>query len=288
MAPAARPLDRSCLVPVRVDAYIAPMKQYLPFVPSDPLVNVIRLSGVIAPGARGLNDATIGPVIERAFSKGKPKAVALAINSPGGSATQSSLIGGRIRRLAAEKNLPVLAFVEDVAASGGYWLASAADEIVVDANSIVGSIGVISASFGFHELLERNGIERRVHTAGESKSFLDPFQAEKEEDVARLKDLQEKIHQNFIAHVKDRRAGKLPEGRNLFTGEVWVGQSAIDVGLADAVGHMKPVLMERFGKKVKLVPYGPRRSLLSRLGTSLMGAVSDTLDERALRARYGL
>ncbi|MFT6912813.1 MAG: signal peptide peptidase SppA, partial [Paracoccaceae bacterium] len=149
------------------------MKRFIPFMKSDPVVAVVQLSGMIAAGPRGLNDAGIAGSLEKAFSKGKPKAVALVINSPGGSPVQSSLIGSRIRRLADEKKVPVVAFVEDVAASGGYWLAAAADEIFVDESSITGSIGVISSSFGFHELLSRYGVERRVHTAGNSKSFLD-------------------------------------------------------------------------------------------------------------------
>ncbi len=157
------------------------MKRFIPFLKSPPRVAVIRLQGIIASGGRmgaGLNDATLAPVIERAFRRGKPAAVALAVNSPGGSPVQSALIAARIRRLAEEKKLPVHAFVEDVAASGGYWLATAADEIWVDASSVVGSIGVISASFGFPDFLTRHGIERRVHTAGKSKSFLDPFRPE--------------------------------------------------------------------------------------------------------------
>ena len=156
------------------------------FLTAAPFVAVIRLQGAIANGSRGLDDVSLAPVIERAFSKGKPKAIALQINSPGGSAVQSSLIAARIRRLSEEKKIPVFAFVEDVAASGGYWLACAADEIYVDRGSIVGSIGVISAGFGLHELIGNYGVERRVHTAGKSKSMLDPFRPEKPEDVARL------------------------------------------------------------------------------------------------------
>ncbi|MFT4783161.1 MAG: signal peptide peptidase SppA [Paracoccaceae bacterium] len=264
------------------------MKRFIPFMKSDPVVAVVQLSGMIAAGPRGLNDAGIAGSLEKAFSKGKPKAVALVINSPGGSPVQSSLIGSRIRRLADEKKVPVVAFVEDVAASGGYWLAAAADEIFVDESSITGSIGVISSSFGFHELLSRYGVERRVHTAGNSKSFLDPFQPENPEDVVRLKDLQEKIHQNFIAHVSKRRGSKIPEGRDLFTGEIWVGASAIDVGLVDGVGHLKPVMKQRFGDKVRFEVFGPRRSLLQRFGSQVIGDVVGTAQERALFARFGL
>lgn len=256
---------------------------------SPPVVAVIRLSGVIATGTRGqLNDAVLAPVIEKAFARGKPRAVALLINSPGGSPAQSSLIGARIRRLAEEKDIPVTAFVEDVAASGGYWLASAADEIVVDENSIVGSIGVISASFGFHEFINRHGIERRVHTAGKSKSWLDPFQPERAEDVKRLKALQERIHANFKAQVTTRRAGKLSEEVDLFTGDVWVGAQAVEVGLADQVGHLVPVMKQRYGDKVKFANYGNRRALLSRLGMGLVDEALGQVSERAEFARFGL
>ncbi len=264
------------------------MRRYLPFLPSPPIVNVVRLNGIIAAGGRGLNDAGLAPLLERAFGKGKPKAVALVINSPGGSPTQSSLIGARIRRLSEEKKVPTIAFVEDVAASGGYWLAAAADEIIVDANSVVGSIGVISASFGFHDAIGRIGVERRVHTAGRSKSFLDPFRPEKEEDVARLIDLQEQIYGNFIEHVKTRRAGKIDAEADLFTGEIWVGARAIDVGLADAVGHLVPEMKKRFGDKTQFNVFGQRRSLLKRLGLEAMHMIPDAIEERALWARYGL
>jgi signal peptide peptidase SppA len=265
------------------------MKQWLPFMKSDPTVAVIRLSGTIGSAGRGaLNDATLGPVIEKAFSKGKPVAVALEVNSPGGSPVQSSLIGARIRRLAEEKNIPVIAFVEDVAASGGYWLAAAADEIYADTSSVVGSIGVISASFGLHELLAKNGVERRVYTAGNSKSMLDPFRPEQPEDVARLKELLEDIHVNFKEHITTRRAGKLPEGRDLFTGEIWLARKAIEVGLIDGIGHIKPHLQERFGKKVKLRRYGAKKGVLSRFGAQIVGDVLHGVEERAQFARFGL
>jgi len=267
---------------------MAPMLRFLPFSPQLPLVNVVRLTGVIATGPRSLSDAALAPLIERAFTRGKPKAVALVINSPGGSAAQSSLIGARIRRLAAEKKVPVVAFVEDIAASGGYWIAAAADEIFVDDNSITGSIGVISAGFGFDDAIGRIGVERRVYTAGHSKSFLDPFQPEKPEDIERLKGLQEKIHANFIAHVQQRRAAKLAEGEDLFTGEVWVGAQAIEVGLVDAVGHLVPEMKRRYGDKVRFAVYGPRRGFLRRLGMDALAALPAAIEERALWARYGL
>lgn len=262
----------------------------IPFTKKPPLVAVIRLSGQIGSGGRfgsGLNDAGLAPVIERAFARGKPAAVALVINSPGGSPVQSSLIAARIRRLADDKKIPVHAFVEDVAASGGYWLACAGDQIWVDQSSIVGSIGVIFASFGFPELMARHGIERRVHTAGRSKSLADPFLPEKPEDVARLEALQQPIHAAFIAYVKARRAGRLSDG-DLFNADVWVGQQAVDLGLADGVAHLVPRLKALYGDKVRLVAYGPRRSLLRRFGVKLLGGAITEIEERAMLARYGL
>lgn len=253
-----------------------------------PSVSVIRLHGMIAPGtAPRLNDSVLAPVIEAAFRKGRPKAVALAINSPGGSPAQSSLIAARIRRLAGEHRIPVHAFVEDLAASGGYWLATAADDIWLDDNSIVGSIGVISASFGFHDLIARHGVERRVHTAGARKALLDPFRAEDPDDVARLKGWQAQIHAAFIAQVRSRRAGRLDEGAELFEGDAWVGQKAVDVGLADGIAHLTPKLQALYGEKVRLVPYGPRRSLLGRFGLSLAQDALAVAEERALWARFG-
>ena len=264
------------------------MRQYLPFLRKDPVVAVIRLGGMIAQGGRGLNDAGTAGMIERAFRRGKPAAVALVVNSPGGSPAQSSLIAARIRRLAEEKDVPVTAFVEDLAASGGYWLACAADDIQLDENSLVGSIGVISASFGLQDLIARVGVERRVHTAGRSKSFLDPFQPERPEDVARLTALQGQIHDNFIAHVKARRGARLDPGQDLFTGEIWVGRQAVAAGLADGIGHLVPVMKERHGEKVKFAVYGPRRGLLRRFGIAAATGISAELEERALWSRYGL
>ncbi|MDW4550187.1 S49 family peptidase [Defluviimonas sp. D31] len=267
------------------------MKRLLPFLKSPPKVAVIRLQGIISTAGRmgaGLNDATLAPVIEKAFRRGKPAAVALAINSPGGSPVQSALIAARIRRLAEEKKIPVHAFVEDVAASGGYWLATAGDDIWVDASSVLGSIGVISASFGFPEFLARHGIERRVHTAGESKSFLDPFRPEKPEDVARLHAILSPIHDAFKAQVGGRRGARLAGEKDLFTGDVWVGQAAVDEGLADGVAHLVPKLKALYGEKVKLVPYGMKRSIFQRIGGRVLGEALDQIEERALWARYGL
>jgi serine protease SohB len=264
------------------------MKRYIPFVKSDPFVAVIRLQGSIANSGRGLDNPSLAPVIEKAFARGKPAAVALEINSPGGSPVQSSLIASRIRRLADEKKIPVFAFVEDVAASGGYWLASAADEIFVDKASIVGSIGVISAGFGLHDAIGRIGVERRVHTAGKSKSLLDPFQPAKPADVKKLKGWLEDLHETFIAHVKERRGTKLADNPDLFTGEVFIGQKGIDVGLADGIGHLAPVMKERFGDKVTFRRYDQRRPLLARFGARIVDDAVAGIEERAAFARFGL
>lgn len=256
-----------------------------------PVVNVIRLSGVIAESGRfgggALNDATLGPLLERAFHKGKPKAVAIELNSPGGSPVQSSLIGARIRRLSTEKNVPVYAFCEDVAASGGYWLACAADEIYVDDSSIIGSIGVISASFGFHDLMKKQGVERRVHTAGQDKSMLDPFRPERPSDVKRLKALQKKIHDNFIAHVQDRRGSKLASDK-LFTGEVWIGKDAVDNGLVDGIAHLGAKMKEKFGDDVRLNALGQKKSLFKRLGFGSSVNMISNIEERIFWSQFGL
>jgi signal peptide peptidase SppA len=269
--------------------YIGLMKLRLPFIKNPPLVAVVRLSGAIGMSGRGsLNHQSISPVLEKAFRRGKPAAVALELNSPGGSPVQSALIGAQIRRLADELNLPVYAFVEDVAASGGYWLAAAADEIWADDNSVIGSIGVISAGFGAPVFLARQGIERRVYTAGESKSTLDPFQPEKKEDVARLKLLLGDIHDNFIAWVQLRRGDKLDKKAGIFTGEFWLARRAIELGLIDNIGHMKPTMTERFGDKVQFKRYGLRRPFLSRFGAEIANDAMASVEERAAFAQFGL
>lgn len=201
---------------------------------------------------------------------------------------QSSLIGARIARLAQEKSVPVHAFVEDVAASGGYWLAAAADKIWVDPASVVGSIGVISASFGAQDFIARHGIERRVYTAGASKSMLDPFRAENPEDVARLQTLLDHIHTVFIEHVRSRRGALLPEGKDLFTGEIWVGQQAVDTGLADGIGHLVPIMKDLLGDKTRFQVFARRRGVLPMLGARMVEQVGQSLEERALYARFGL
>ena len=264
----------------------------IPFLtPRPPRIAVIRLHGVIGVpvrnGAAGLSDAGLAPILERAFKRGKPVAVALSINSPGGSPVQSALIAARIRRLAERRKLPVHVFVEDVAASGGYWLACAGDEIWADESSVLGSIGVISAGFGFHDLIARWGIERRVHTAGRSKSTLDPFRPEKPEDVERLQGILDPIHEAFKAHVTARRGTKLAAGTDLFTGEFWAGRRAIELGLADGIGHLEPVMRERYGDTVKFLTYGLRVPWFRRIGLSA-DALLDTGEERAAFARFGV
>jgi len=224
---------------------------------AEPLVNVVRLSGVIGgnstPFNQSLSLATVAADLEAAFSNKSAKAVALAINSPGGSPVQSALIVKRIRALSAEKEIPVFAFIEDVGASGGYMLALAGDEIYADENSVVGSIGVVSAGFGFKHLIDRVGIERRIYTAGESKAMLDPFKDEDPKDVEHLKKLQAEVHESFKQMVRDRREGKLtaPESE-LFTGSFWTGATAKGLGLIDGLGDIRSVMREKFGDKTNL------------------------------------
>lgn len=271
-----------------------------------PHVTVLRLSGVIGGGGRfgrALEDAALASLVERAFKPRRLAAVALAINSPGGSPAQSSLIAQRIRDHAREREVPVIAFCEDVAASGGYMLACAADEIWADRFSILGSIGVVSASFGFAEALSRLGVERRLQTAGAAKARLDPFSPLKPEDEAWLKALQGEMHDGFIEMVKASRGEKLngapPE--LLFSGEVFLGEEAVRLGLADGVGRLRPTLRERFGEQVVFEVVAPRRGLFSRLSPFAEGAVPaetrpmlsaedwlGALERRALWSRFGL
>lgn len=266
------------------------------------VVPVVRLSGVIANGGllggRSLSIESVAPLLRRAFETRGARAVALALNSPGGSPVQSALIAQRIRLHAREKGLPVIAFVEDVAASGGYWLACAADEIIADPSSIVGSIGVISSGFGFQDLMTRIGVERRVHTSGENKSMLDPFRPEQPEDVVRLKRLQAEIHDGFKDWVRERR-GRLLKGdeNTLFSGEFWTARRGIDLGLVDGFGELRATLQQRYGDKVRLPVIGPRRRLLSRFGLQgglgggidMIGpATLAALEERAHWQRFGL
>jgi len=258
-----------------------------------PVVAVVKLHGVITPSpsplaARGtININTVEQALVKAFDHERLKAVALAINSPGGAPTQSALVSERIRELADRKKVPVIAFCEDVAASGGYWLACAADEIYAHSSSLVGSIGVVTAGFGLNGLLERFGVERRVYTAGAHKVRLDPFQQEKDEDVEWLKGLQAQLHDQFVSWVKSRRGDRL-NAEDLFTGEVWTGARAKEVGLVDGVGNLRAVLSERY-PEAEIIVAEPKRALLARLGIG--GAAQSLLtavEHRALWSRYGL
>ncbi len=257
-----------------------------------PVVAVVKLHGVITPTpsplSRGtININTVEQALTKAFDHDRLKAVALAINSPGGAPTQSALVAERIRELADRKRVKVIAFCEDVAASGGYWLACAADEIYAHSSSLVGSIGVVTAGFGLNGLLERFGVERRVYTAGAHKVRLDPFQQEKDEDVEWLKGLQAQLHDQFVTWVKSRREGKLG-GEDLFTGEVWTGAKAKELGLVDGVGNLRAVLSERY-PDAEISVAEPKRPLLARLGIG--GATQSLLtavEHRALWSRYGL
>jgi signal peptide peptidase SppA len=263
------------------------------------VVSLVRLHGVIAaisgPVPRSvINAAAVEKTLERAFAPDGLAAVALLINSPGGSPTQSALVADRIRQLAAEAEVPVLAFCEDVTASGGYWLACAADEIYAHPTSLVGSIGVISQGFGLDGLIERFGVQRRLYTAGTSKSRLDPFLPEKQEDVQWLRGLQDELHELFRRWVTERRDGKL-KGDDLFTGEVWTGARALELGLIDGLGTPRGVLGERF-PDADLVPVEGRKPLLARLGigapaaagADLVLGMAQAADIRATWARYGL
>uniref|UniRef100_UPI002227507B S49 family peptidase n=1 Tax=Azospirillum canadense TaxID=403962 RepID=UPI002227507B len=278
----------------------------LPFGPwrdAGPIVSVLRLSGVIGqvgPLRQGLTLAGMAGLIERAFAVKKQAAVALVVNSPGGSPVQSALIAKRIRDLATEKNVPVFAFCEDAAASGGYWLACAADEIWADESSIVGSIGVVSSSFGAHEFIQRHGIERRVHTAGDKKVLLDPFSPEREDGVAHLKAIQAEIHDAFKAMVRTRRGARLAGSEEeLFSGAFWAGRRALELGLIDGIGDLRTILRGRFGEKLRLrVVQEDRRwfrrigfrveSLPDQLATQLPAAALAAVEERSLWSRYGL
>jgi serine protease SohB len=266
------------------------------------VVPVVRLTGIIGfstPLRPGLSLAGIARTLDRAFAMRRAAAVALAINSPGGSPVQSHLIFRRIRELAREHKRQVIAFVEDAGASGGYMIACAADEIIADPHSIVGSIGVVGGSFGFVKLIEKIGIERRLYTSGEHKAMLDPFLPENPDDVDRLKKLQREIHDDFIALVKSRRGGKLNGPENdLFSGAYWTGRRALELGLVDAIGDLRSVLRERFGVNVVTPLVTAERGLLGRrvfgVGRSDLTQVSlaedviSALEARAIWARYGL
>ena len=282
--------------------------QFLParWRPGAAVVPVVRLAGVIGavtPLRPGMTLAGISKMLDRAFATRNAKAVALVINSPGGSPVQSRQIYLRIRQLATEKKLPVLVFVEDVAASGGYMIACAGDEIFCDPSSILGSIGVVGGSFGFQELIKKIGVERRLYTAGEHKAMLDPFLPEDPEDVARLKALQREIHAIFIALVKQSRGDRLKAADDvLFSGEYWAGDTSVSLGLADAIGDLRSTLRARYGDEVQMPVIAPPAGLLSGLLGRKSGAgtavASDgltglpeelisALETRAIWARFG-
>ncbi|MFP1631791.1 S49 family peptidase [Zhengella sp. ZM62] len=269
--------------------------------PEGKTIPVIRLHGVIASGGSlgrpALNLASVAGVLEKAFAYRDAPAIAVSVNSPGGSPVQSRLIFRRIRDLAKEKDKKVIVFVEDAAASGGYMIACAGDEIIADPSSIVGSIGVISAGFGFPELLKKIGVERRVYTAGENKAVLDPFQPEKADDIERLKRLQLDVHKTFIDLVKTRRGDRLADDPELFTGAFWAGEGALQRGLVDGLGDMRSFLKDRYGEKTSLKLISPPRGLFGRRGMfgfdagrggEMVHALADAADERAWWGRLGL
>jgi signal peptide peptidase SppA len=267
-------------------------------------IPVIRLHGTIMAGGGqfrpSLSLASTAGMIEKAFGYEEAPAVAISLNSPGGSPVQSRLIYKRIRDLATEKNKKVLVFVEDVAASGGYMIAVAGDEIIADPSSIVGSIGVVSASFGFTDLMKKVGVERRVYTAGKNKAVLDPFRPEKKEDVDRLKALQLEVHDTFIDMVKERRGSKLKDDPDLFTGLFWTGKKGLALGLIDTLGDMRQVLRDRYGPKTRLNLVSPPRGFFARrlgffgsrsaadIAAEAASGLLDAAEERALWGRFGL
>lgn len=264
------------------------------------VIPVVRLHGAIVASKNGLSLANLSTALEKAFAKKTVKAVALSINSPGGSPVQSALIHDRIRQLAVKNDIPVLVFCEDVAASGGYWLATAGDEIYANPMSVVGSIGVIAAGFGFVGTIDKLGIERRVYTAGKNKSILDPFRPEVKDDIERLKQLQGDIHSVFIEQVRSRRGDKLKDDNgDMFTGAFWTGTRALEMGLVDGLGNMHDILQKKFGPEVELKLYERSGGLLAKLGLprgqlaanvtdGLSADVIETLETRALWQRYGL
>ena len=289
---------------------LRPFKYLLPkrFRSSVPIVSVVRMEGVIASGRAGfrssqMNMETLSDPLDRAFKVPEVKAVILLINSPGGSPVQSSLIAKRVRALSDEKGVPVFAFAEDVAASGGYWLACSADEIYADTSSIIGSIGVIFTGFGFQELIKRYGIERRVYASGDHKGALDPFLSENNDDVERLKKAQEGIHESFKDLVRSRRLGKIDASEEkLFTGEFWTGTQALELGLIDGIGDLRSVIRERFGSKVKFNIIPQKKSWLKdRLGigsrvssenllssNGWVDTAIGNIEERLIWGRFGL
>ena len=257
----------------------------------------VRLTGIIGSAGRfkqGMELANQRDILKKAFSVKKISHVAISINSPGGSPVQSHLIYSYIRELANEKNVKVLIFAEDVAASGGYFIACAGDEIFANSSSIIGSIGVISASFGFKDLIQKIGVQRRVYTAGKNKSTLDPFKEEKPEDIERIKKLQLELHSDFINLVKKSRGSKLkdPDKNNTFTGEFWSGSTSLKLGLIDGIGNAEQILREKFGENIEIKKFEKQKGFLAkRLSSSLDNQVDNivsVIEERALWQKFGL
>jgi signal peptide peptidase SppA len=268
------------------------LERFWPF-PKHPIVPLVRLSGVIGslPGRGGMTLASVNGILEAAFRHKHADTVAIVVNSPGGSPVQSALIGEKIRSLAERKRKRVLTFAEDVAASGGYWLLCAGDEVFAHRCSLVGSIGVVSAGFGFVDAIDKLGIERRVRTRGERKAMLDPFRPQTPEDLQLLDEIQGDVHQAFIDHVRSRRAGKLAgPDEEIFSGRVWLGERGKALGLVDQLGTPETVLRARFGDKLRIKTYGQRRSWLQRrLGIDhASGLILGAVEERLAFGRYGL
>lgn len=282
----------------RMKDFLADIPWIGEFCEQHPKVAVLRLSGIIADAGMkkgGISHASIAEQIDAAFDMKDVREIALIVNSPGGAPAQSALIATQIRDRAHDKKVPVTAFVEDVAASGGYWLALAADKIYAQPSSIVGSIGVISASFGLDEFIKRYDIKRRVHTSGRDKAMLDPFLPEKKTDVERLSKIQNEIHAQFIDWVKARRGERLKgKDEDLFEGQIWTGQSAFNAGLVDALGDMRGVMRDKYGDKVRLINLEPEKPFWqSLLGIksnppSLAAQVTAELENRALWGQFGL
>jgi signal peptide peptidase SppA len=281
------------------------LKKLNPFRERAPIVSVIRLSGVIGDAGsirRGLSLRSVAGPLEAAFSGRRTKAVALVINSPGGSPVQSDLIQQRVRDLSREKDKPVFVFCEDVAASGGYWIALAGNEIHANPSSIIGSVGVVSAGFGFEEAIAKLGIERRLYATGSKKGMLDPFQAEDPEHVSHLRTLQDDIFERFQAWVRERRGARLKgDADELFSGAFWTGSKALELGLIDGLGDMRTVMRERYGDSVRFRVHGPREGLLKRLGLRPGGFMANadgtggwadellaSIETRAYWNRFGL
>ena len=268
------------------------------FFKKKPVISYLRLNGVIGSVGRfnqGMSLSNQGEIIKKAFDLKGTRAVVISINSPGGSPVQSNLIFNLIRKESQKKNIKVITYAEDVAASGGYMLMCAGDEVYANANSIVGSIGVIYAAFGFTDLIKKIGVERRIHTAGESKSILDPFLEEKKEDIEKLKNIQKDLHDEFIDLVKKSRKNKLKEEnfKILFSGEFWSGKKSAELGLIDGVGTLQDIIENQFGKDIKIKKFEQpqswlKRKLSSQLSNTILSEIGNELEIRSIWNRYGL